>query len=60
MSGAPDTDDLISRIERDCDEVEIIEARRKLFTFFSDVICKERKKAILDIDRKSKNRGVLG
>ena len=37
MSSAPNAEDLIARIERDVEKVEILEARKKLFTYFSDV-----------------------
>jgi ribosomal protein L23 len=52
MSGAPNADEMISRIERDCTDVsEILVARKKLFTYYTGVICSERNKLVLDIDR---------
>lgn len=52
MSGAPNADELASRIERDCTDVtEILLARKKLFTYYNGVICSERNKLVLDIDR---------
>ena len=54
LSGSPGTEDLISRIERDISDVsEILLARKKLFTFYSGIICGERKKLILDIERQT-------
>ena len=53
MSSAPNKDDLIARIERDVDRHEILEARKKLFTYFSDIIYNERKKPILEVERNS-------
>ena len=52
LSRSPNIEELISCIERDTPDVsEILEARRKLFTYFSGVMCTDRKKLILDIDR---------
>ena len=52
MSGAPNADELASRIERDCPDVsEILMARKKLFTYYNGVICSESNKLVLDIDR---------
>ena len=51
-------EDLIGRIERACDLDVILESRKKLFTFYSDVTCSERNKLILDIERQSKRRYI--
>ena len=54
LSRSPNIDELISCIERDTPDVsEILEARRKLFAYYSWVMCTARKKLILDIDRHS-------
>ena len=54
LSRSPNIDELISCIERDTPDVsEILEARRKLFTYYSWVMYTTRKKLILDIDRHS-------
>ena len=51
LSGSPNTDDLVSRIERDIPDVPaILLARKKLFTYYR-VVCNDRKKFVLDIDR---------
>ena len=58
MSGAPNADELAGRIERDCEIDEILEARKKLFTYFNGVICSERNKLILDIERMTTKRYI--
>ena len=58
MSAAPNAEDLIARIERDIEKSEILEARKKLFTYFSNVICSERKKPILEVERNTTKRYV--
>lgn len=58
MSAAPNEDELIARIEHDVAIDEILEARKKLFSYFSDVICSERKKPILDVDRHTTKRYI--
>ena len=42
----------------DVEKPEILDARKKLFTYFSDVICNERKKPILEVERNSTKRYV--
>ena len=58
LSRTPNLEELMDLIERDCEVDQVVEARKVLFTFYSDVICTERNKKILDIDRRSK-RGYV-
>ena len=54
LSSSPGAEGLVARVERDCTDVaEILKARKKLFTYFSDVMCNDRKKLILDIERQT-------
>ena len=58
MSSAPNAEDLIARIERDVEKPEILEARKKLFSYFRDVICNERKKPVLEVERNTTKRYI--
>ena len=58
LSRTPILEELMDLIERDCEVDDIVEARKVLFTFYNDVMCTERNKRILDIDRRSK-RGYV-
>ena len=51
-------EEFVSVIERECGEHEIIAARRKLFTFYRDVICDKQKKPVLDITRGSVKKNI--
>ena len=58
MSNALNAEDLIARVDRDCDMEEILEARKKLFSYFNNVTCSEQNKPILNINRLTKKRYV--
>ena len=58
LSGFPNDDELVGVIVRDVSEATILESRRKLFTYFSDEICSNQKKPILDVTRTSVNGNV--
>ena len=58
MSHFANKEEFVSVIERECGELEIIEARRKLFTYFSDVTCDKQKKPVLDITRGSVKKNI--
>ena len=49
MSYSANKEEFVSVIERDCDEQEVLTSRKKLFTFYSDVMCDKQKKPVLYI-----------
>jgi hypothetical protein len=58
MSHSANKEEFISVIERACDEEEVLLSRKKLFTFYSDVICDKQKKPILKITRGSVKKNI--
>ena len=58
MSHSANKAEFVTVIERDCDEEEILTARTKLFTFYSDVNCDKQKKPILDVTRGSVKKNI--
>ena len=58
MSNAANKDEFVSVIERDCDEEEILASRRKLFTFYNDVVCDKQKKPVIQITRGSVRKNI--
>ena len=58
MSHSPNKEEFISVIERACDEKDILESRKKLFTLYNDVICDKQKKPILQITRGSVRKNI--
>ena len=58
MSYSANKEEFVSVIERDCDEQEVLTSRKKLFTFYSDVMCDKQKKPVLDITRGSVKKNI--
>ena len=58
MSHFPNKEEFVSVIERKSDEAEILDARKRLFTYFSDVCCSQQKKPILQIKRGSVKKNI--
>ena len=58
MSSSANQEEFISVIVRDISEKEILESRRKLFTYFDQEICSSQKKPILQVTRTTVNGNV--
>ena len=58
MSHSANKEEFISVIDRDCDEMEILQSRKKLFTYYCDVNCDKQKKPVKDITRGSKRKNI--
>ena len=58
MSHFANKEEFVSVIERECEEKDILAARKKLFLYFSDVIDDKQKKPILDITRGSVKKNI--
>ena len=58
MSHSANKEEFITVIDRDCDEMEVLQSRKKLFGYYCDVICDKQKKPVIDITRGSKRKNI--